>query len=74
MHHASRHCGGGHCARPEVMDWCDAHGIDYVFGLPGNAVLARAGDNAANDGADGPPIWEMSNNYYRAWFVLVKVL
>jgi len=31
--------GDGHYARPEAMAWCEAHGIDYVFGLPGNAVL-----------------------------------
>lgn len=31
--------GDGHYARPEVMEWCEAHGIDYIFGLPGNAVL-----------------------------------
>src|SRR6188472_817802 len=33
--------GDGHYCRPEVMDWCEAHGVDYVFGLPGNAVLDR---------------------------------
>jgi hypothetical protein len=26
--------GDSHYARPEVMDFCDANGIDYVFGLP----------------------------------------
>ena len=31
--------GDGHCGRPEQMAWCEANGIDYVFGLPGNAVL-----------------------------------
>lgn len=41
--------GDGHYGRPEVMDWCDAMGIDYVFGLPGNAVLARAVEEAADD-------------------------
>lgn len=41
--------GDGHYGRPEVMDWCDDHGIDYVFGLPGNAVLARAVEEAADD-------------------------
>lgn len=41
--------GDGHYGRPEVMDWCDANAIDYVFGLPGNAVLARAVDEAADD-------------------------
>ncbi|WP_173980544.1 IS1380 family transposase, partial [Magnetospirillum sp. UT-4] len=41
--------GDGHYARPEVMDWCDANGMDYVFGLPGNAVLTRAVEEAADD-------------------------
>ena len=41
--------GDGHYSRPEVMDWCDTQGIDYVFGLPGNAVLARAVEEAADD-------------------------
>lgn len=31
--------GDGHYGRPEVMAFCDAHGIDYVLGLPTNAVL-----------------------------------
>ena len=31
--------GDGHYGRPEVMTFCEAHGIDYVFGLPTNAAL-----------------------------------
>jgi hypothetical protein len=31
--------GDGHYGRPEVMDFCEANGIDYVLGLPTNAVL-----------------------------------
>ena len=31
--------GDGHYARPEVMTWCETHDIEYIFGLPGNAVL-----------------------------------
>ena len=31
--------GDGHYGRPEVMDWCEANDIDYVLGLPTNAVL-----------------------------------
>jgi len=31
--------GDSHYARPEAMDWCEANGVDYVFGLAGNAVL-----------------------------------
>jgi hypothetical protein len=31
--------GDGHYGRPEVMDWCERNGVDYVLGLPTNAVL-----------------------------------
>jgi hypothetical protein len=34
--------GDGHCARPEVMAFCEAEdGVDYLFGLPMNAALRR---------------------------------
>ena len=41
--------GDGHYGRPEVMDWCEANGIDYLFGLPGNRALDRLVDEAADD-------------------------
>ena len=41
--------GDGHYGRPEVMEWCDKNGIDFVFGLPGNAVLDRLVDAVADD-------------------------
>jgi len=41
--------GDGHYVRPEVMEWCDEYGIDFVFGLPGNAVLDRLVEDAADD-------------------------
>ena len=31
--------GDGHYGRPEVMDFCEANGVDYVLGMPTNAVL-----------------------------------
>ena len=31
--------GDGHYARPEIMAFCEAAGVDYVFGLPTNAAL-----------------------------------
>ena len=31
--------GDSHYGRPEVMEWCDANGIDYIFGLATNATL-----------------------------------
>jgi Transposase DDE domain group 1 len=41
--------GDGHYARPEVMAWCDANGVDYIFGLTGNVVLDRLVEPAADD-------------------------
>jgi hypothetical protein len=41
--------GDGHYGRPEVMEWCDENGLDFVFGLPGNAALDRHVDEAADD-------------------------
>jgi Transposase DDE domain group 1 len=41
--------GDGHYGRDEVMTWCEESGIDYVLGLSGNEVLARAVDAAADD-------------------------
>jgi hypothetical protein len=39
----------GHYSRPEVMAWCEANDVDYVLGLPGNAVLSRLVEVAADD-------------------------
>jgi hypothetical protein len=41
--------GDGHYCRPQVMEWCDENGVDFIFGLPGNAVLDRAVDEIADD-------------------------
>jgi hypothetical protein len=41
--------GDGHYGRPEVMAWCEANGIDYILGLPGNAVLDRLVEPIADD-------------------------
>jgi hypothetical protein len=41
--------GDGHYGRPEIMAWCEANDIDYVFGLPGNKVLDRLVDPVADD-------------------------
>jgi hypothetical protein len=41
--------GDGHYGRPEVMDWCEVNGVDYVFGLAGNTALDRLVDEAADD-------------------------
>jgi hypothetical protein len=31
------------------MAWCEANGIDYILDLPGNSVLDRLVDVAADD-------------------------
>jgi hypothetical protein len=31
--------GDSHYGRPEVMEWCDSNGVDYIFGLATNAAL-----------------------------------
>jgi hypothetical protein len=41
--------GDGHYARPELMAWCEANAVDYIFGLPGNAVLSRRLEAEADD-------------------------
>ena len=41
--------GDGHYGRPEVMAWCEANGVDYILGLPGNAALDRLMEPAADD-------------------------
>jgi hypothetical protein len=41
--------GDGHYSRPQVMAWCEENGIDFVFGLSGNAVLADAVEATADD-------------------------
>jgi hypothetical protein len=41
--------GDSHYGRPEVMDWCDAASITFVFGVSGNDVLRRLVEPAADD-------------------------
>jgi hypothetical protein len=41
--------GDGHYGRPEVMDFCEANDIDFVFGLAGNARLNRTVEISADD-------------------------
>jgi len=41
--------GDSHYGRPEVMAWCEANQVDYILGLPGNAVLDRLVEPAADD-------------------------
>ena len=53
--------GDGHYGRPEVMAFCEAHGIDYVFGLPTNAVLR--GDPEIVKVADGCAVKRAEGNH-----------
>ena len=41
--------GDGHYGRDEAMSWCEANGIDYIFGFGGNAVLDRLVEAEADD-------------------------
>jgi len=40
--------GDSHYGRNEVMEWCESHGVDYVFGFAGNEVLAALTRTAAD--------------------------
>ena len=41
--------GDSHYGRREVMDWCEDNGLDYVFGLSGNKLLAATVEVQADD-------------------------
>jgi hypothetical protein len=49
--------GDGHYGRPEPMAWCEKNGVDYIFGLLGNAalhadpVIVTEADSCATDRA-----------------------
>ncbi len=64
--------GDSHYGRPEVMDWCEAEGIRYVFGLSGNDVLHRLVEPAADDvrvrraETDSPLLRRYTETQYRA--------
>ncbi len=40
--------GDGHYARPEPMAWCEANGLQYVFGLSGSKPLSRKFEDTAD--------------------------
>jgi Transposase DDE domain group 1 len=40
--------GDGHYGRPELMDFCEKHDLDYLFGVTGAPALHAAVDNAAD--------------------------
>jgi hypothetical protein len=41
--------GDSHYGRPEVMDWCEANAVDFVFGLSGNDRLRGLVEPVADD-------------------------
>jgi hypothetical protein len=41
--------GDSHYGRHQAMAWCEANGVDYIFGLGGNTALDRQLDAAADD-------------------------
>jgi len=41
--------GDSHYGRPQVMDWCEENGINFVLGLAGNKGLARLVEETADD-------------------------
>lgn len=40
--------GDGHYCRPEAMDWCEANGVVYIFGLTGTKALAAKVEKIAD--------------------------
>ena len=41
--------GDSHYGRPQAMAWCEANGVDYIFGLAGNSVLHALAHDVAVD-------------------------
>jgi len=41
--------GDSHYGRHEVMTWCEANGLHYIFGLSGNSVLDQMVEPIADD-------------------------
>ena len=64
--------GDGHYGRPEPMAWCEQNRVDYIFGLPGNTVLTRLVEPAADDvrvrraEANAPLLRRYTETSYRA--------
>jgi hypothetical protein len=40
--------GDGHYGRPELMDFCETHGLDYLFGVTGTKALAAKVEDTAD--------------------------
>ena len=64
--------GDGHYARPEPMAWCEANGLQYVFGLPDSARQDGGKSNwaevAIGQAALGV-LWVVSSGVISPWMV-----
>ncbi len=40
--------GDGHYGRPQLMDFCEKHGLDYLFGVTGTKALAAKVEDVAD--------------------------
>jgi Transposase DDE domain group 1 len=64
--------GDGHYGRFEAMAWCEANGVDYIFGLGGNDVLDRQVEPFADDvrvrhaEGEAPVVRRYTQTYYGA--------
>jgi hypothetical protein len=64
--------GDGHYSRPEVMAWCETNAVDFILGLPGNAVLSRLVEAVADDvrvcraAAEAPAVRRYTETRYGA--------
>ena len=72
--------GDSHYGRPEAMKWCEDNGVDYIFGLAGNAVLharlravaddlcvRRAQSSSSGSGADKRRTWSALRYAAKSW-------
>jgi hypothetical protein len=73
--------GDSHYGRHEAMAWCEANGVDYIFGLGGNDVLDRLVDVTADDvrvrraEGDSPVVRRYAETSYgaKSWKCLRRV-
>jgi hypothetical protein len=73
--------GDSHYGRHEAMAWCEANGVDYIFGLGGNDVLDRLVDVTADDvrvrraEGDSPVVRQYAETSYgaKSWKCLRRV-
>ena len=47
--------GDGHYGRPELMDFCEKHGLDYLFGVTGTKTLAAKIEDIVDPSVSSAP-------------------